>query len=188
MRAVERTRRRQVAEPFAARLIDRHLRQLDRQVEKLEKEIAAAIERDDRSGTRRLPRDDWRGRAELLRSVPGVGAATAATLPAELPELGTLDAKRVGAPAGLAPFADDSGASRGVRRIAGGRAPVRTALYMAAVSARRCNPAVRAFADRLSAAGKPFKVLITACMRKLLVTLNAIVRSGRPWEDRCQPT
>ena len=114
-----------------------------------------------------------------------MGPATAATILAELPEIGTLDARQLAALAGVAPFDDDSGTWRGARRIVGGRTSVRTALYMAAVSARRCNPAIRAFADRLKAAGKPFKVYITACMRKLLVTLNAIVKSGRPWEQRC---
>lgn len=175
MRVMESNRLQQTAERFSLKLIRDHLAHLDRQVERLEREIARLIERD----------DDWRGKAELLRSVPGVGAGTAAALLAELPELGTLDAKQVSALGGLAPYADDSGTLRGARRIAGGRAAVRVALYMAAVSARRCNPAIRAFADRLAATGKPFKVLITACMRKLLVTLNAIVKSGRPWEDRC---
>jgi transposase len=175
MRAMELNRAQQAGDKFTLKLIAAHLKQLDRQAELLEKEIASLVERD----------DDWRGKAELLRSVPGVGPATAAALLAELPEIGSLDAKRVSALAGLAPYADDSGTFRGQRRIAGGRAPVRTALYMAAVSACRCNPAIRAFAGHLKAAGKPFKLLITACMRKLLVTLNAIVKSGKPWEDRC---
>jgi transposase len=177
MRTMELNRAGQTADAFARRLIDRHVKQLDKQVAALEKEIAKLIERD----------DDWRGKAALLRGVPGVGAATAAVLLAEMPELGAADADagQVASLAGLAPHPDDSGQHRGARRIAGGRAAVRCALYMAAVAARRCNPAVRAFAAGLAARGRPFKVVITACMRKLLVTLNAILKSGKPWEDRC---
>ena len=177
MRTMEHNRRGQTADALAARLIDQHVRQLDKQVARLEKEVARLIERD----------DDWRGKAALLRGVPGVGPATAAVLLAELPELGApgVDAKRVASLAGLAPHPDDSGTLRGARRVQGGRAGVRAALYMAAVAARRCNPAIRAFADRRAADGRPFKVLITACMRKLLVVLNAILKSGKPWEDRC---
>ena len=177
MRTMEQNRRQQTADAFAARLIDRHVKPLDKQVAQLEKEVAKLIERD----------DDWRGKAELLRGVPGVGATTAAVLLAEMPELGAadLDDKAVASLAGLAPHPDDSGQHRGARRVGGGRAAVRCALYMAAVSARRCNPAIRAFAAGLAGRGRPFKVVITACMRKLLVTLNAILKSGKPWEDRC---
>lgn len=175
MRAEERARRPRTDDKLAARLIDPHVRLLDQQVTRLDAEIAKLIDRD----------DDWRGKADLLRSVPGVGPGTAAALLAGLPELGSLDRKQVAALAGVAPLADDSGTLRGQRRVRGGRADVRTALYMAAVTARRFNPAVRAFADRLAAAGKCFKVVITACMRKLLTTLNAIVKTNTPWEDRC---
>ena len=114
MRTMELNRRQQATEAFSAKLIDRHLGQLERQVGQLEKEIARLIERD----------DDWRGKAELLRSVPGVGAGTAAALLAEVPELGSLDAKQLAALAGLAPHADDSGTLRGIRRVSGGRAAV----------------------------------------------------------------
>ncbi len=178
MRADDRNRLPRADDRLARQLVEQHLRPLDRQVERLDREIAKLVERD----------DDWRGKADLLQSVPGVGAGTAAALLAELPELGSLGHKQVSALAGLAPFADDSGTLRGRRRVRGGRAAARTALYMAAVTARRCNPALRAFADRLAAAGKPFKVLITACMRKLLVTLNAMLKANRPWEDRCPAT
>ena len=177
MRAMELNRLQQTTEKFSLRLIKGHVAQLDGQVGKLEKEIASLIERD----------DDWRGKAELPAGVPGVGPATAAALLAEMPELGApgAGARRLCALAGLAPYPDDSGTVKGARRVRGGRAAARAALYMAALSARRCNPAVRAFAERLKAAGKPFKVLMTACMRKLLVILDAVVRSGKPWEDRC---
>lgn len=123
----------------------------------------------------------WRARAALLLSVPGVGPVVTRTLLADLPELGQLPTKRLAALVGLAPFARDSGAWRGTRAIWGGRAHVRTALYMAALVAVRHNPVLHAFYERLLAAGKPHKVALTACMHKLLGILNAMVRHGTPW-------
>ena len=117
-----------------------------------------------------------------MRSVPGVGRVLAVTLLCELPELGRLDRKEIAALAGVAPFSRDSGKVRGKREIWGGRASVRAPLYMAALSATRHNPAIRDFYARLCAAGKPKKVALTACMRKLLVILNAIARTGRAWD------
>ena len=128
--------------------------------------------------------DDWRGRYERLKSVPGVGAQTAATLMAELPELGRLNRQQVAALVGVAPFNRDSGQFRGRRTIWGGRATVRSGLYMAALSAKKHNPVIRAFAARLLAKGKPPKVVLTACMRKLLVILNAMLRSDEMWGPR----
>ena len=125
--------------------------------------------------------DDWRGRRDLLASVPGVGRGTANALVAGLPELGRLDRRRVSALVGVAPMNCDSGTTRGRRAIRGGREHVRAGLYMAAFNAMRCNPVTRAFADRLRAAGKPFKVVAVACMRKLLTILNVIVRERRTW-------
>jgi transposase len=122
----------------------------------------------------------WREKEDLLRSVPGVGPVTARTLLADLPELGTLDRKRIAALVGVAPFNHDSGHSRGKRRIAGGRASVRSALYMACVSSLRCNPVLKAFYDRLRAT-KPAKVALVACMRKLLTILNAMAKTTTPW-------
>jgi len=122
----------------------------------------------------------WREKEDLLRSVPGVGPVTARTLLADLPELGTLDRKRIAALVGVAPFNRDSGTLRGKRRIAGGRASVRSALYMACVASLRCNPVLKALYDRLHA-NKPVKVALVACMRKLLTILNAMVRSSTPW-------
>ena len=113
--------------------------------------------------------------------MPGVGPITAATVVGELPELGSLDRRRISALVGVAPMNRDSGLQRGKRPIAGGRNQIRRVLYMAALTARQRNPAIRAFSERLTAAGKPYKVMMIACMRKLLVTLNAIVRSGIPW-------
>ena len=124
----------------------------------------------------------WRERDELLRSVPGVGEQLSLTLMAQLPELGSLDRRRIAGLVGVAPFNRDSGACRGRRAIWGGRARVRAALYMGALVATRCNPPIRDFYQRLLAAGKPKKLALTACMRKLLVILNAIVRSNCKWQ------
>jgi len=123
----------------------------------------------------------WRAREDLLRSVPGVGHTTALTLIADLPELGQLSRGQIAALVGVAPLNRDSGAQRGRRSIWGGRATVRAALYMAALRATRCNPAVQAFYRRLLAAGKPKKVVLVACMHKLLTVLNAIMKQQTPW-------
>jgi transposase len=126
----------------------------------------------------------WREQEDLLRSVPGVGPVLSVTLLAELPELGKLNRKQIAALVGVAPFNRDSGKLRGKRAIWGGRASVRTALYMATLSARRFNPVIRSFYERLITAGKPVKVALTACMRKLLTILNAMMRSGTHWQPR----
>lgn len=120
----------------------------------------------------------WQALAEVLESVPGVGEVTVRTLIGMLPELGRLDREEIAALVGVAPFDHESGAWKGRRFVSGGRARVRGVLCMAALSARRWNPVVRVFFERLKAAGKPFKVCLTACMRKLLVMLNAMARSG----------
>ncbi len=123
----------------------------------------------------------WREKDELLKSVPGIGDKTSAVIIAGLTELGTLTGKQIAALVGVAPFNRDSGKHRGKRVCWGGRADVRASLYMAALTATRHNPAIAQFYQRLKAAGKPSKVALTACMRKLLVTANAIVRDQRPW-------
>jgi transposase len=123
----------------------------------------------------------WRQKEDLLRSVPGIGPGAAATLIAFMPELGSLSRRQIASLAGVAPFNVDSGNHTGKRRVQGGRAIVRRSLYMACVPALRFNPAIRAFYDRLRQAGKPFKVAITACMRKMLTTLNAMIRNSTPW-------
>jgi transposase len=123
----------------------------------------------------------WREREDLLRSVPGIGPTTALTLLADLPELGTLDRKAIAALVGVAPLACDSGTLRGRRIVWGGRARVRSALYMATLVATRHNPLIRAFYTKLCAAGKPKKAALVACMHKLLLILNAILRQGTPW-------
>jgi transposase len=123
----------------------------------------------------------WREHENLLRTTPGVGPVLATTLLADLPELGRLNRRQIAALVGLAPLNWDSGQQRGPRHIWGGRAPVRTALYMATLAAVRCNPVIRAFFERLSAAGKPRKVALTACMRKLLTILNAMMHRRVGW-------
>ena len=124
----------------------------------------------------------WRAHDQLLRSVPGVGPQLARTLLAQLPELGQLDRRRIAALVGVAPYNRDSGQWRGSRSIWGGRASVRAALYMSALVASRHNPVIRDFYQRLLARGKPKKSALTACMRKLLVILNAILKTNTPWQ------
>ena len=146
--------------------LDRHLRSTDRELKQLIESSPA-----------------WQTKQDLLTSAPGIGDTTARALIGHLPELGQLNPKQIAALAGLAPFNRDSGTLRGQRMIWGGRRSVRTALYMATVSAIRTNPPVRNFYQRLKAKGKPSKVAITACMRKLLVMLNAMLRDQQPWQE-----
>jgi len=165
-----------LAEKVARRSVHAVVRLLEQQREDLDREIAKLIESD----------DDWRNKRDLLLTVPGVGPATASQLVSDLPELGKLNRQQVaaGEPAcgsGVAPVNRDSGTLRGRRHIAGGRAGLRAVLYMAAVSAARFNPAIRAFYLRLKQAGKPFKVRVVACVRKLLLILNQMVRNNEPW-------
>lgn len=124
----------------------------------------------------------WREADDLLRGVPGIGPVTSATLLAALPELGTLNRRQISALVGVCPFNRDSGQCRGRRMIFGGRAAVRAVLYLATVSACRCNPLIKTFYQRLRAAGKPAKVALTAGMRKLLTILNAILKNKTPWQ------
>lgn len=125
--------------------------------------------------------EEWSEKGALLCSVPGVGSVTAATLLADLPELGTLNRQKIAALVGVAPFNKDSGKKRGKRRIFGGRAPVRRTLYMAALVCTRHNPVIKRFYNSLLDRGKEKKVALTACMRKLLVILNAMVRKQESW-------
>jgi transposase len=157
----------------ARKALEKVISTLDRQVEALEKKIRGLIDAD----------DDFRHLDGLMRSVPGVGPALSATLAAELPELGTDDGAKVCALVGVAPFNCDSGKSTGRRSIRGGRAAVRCVMYMATIAAIRFNPVIKAFADRLRAAGKVPKVVIVACMRKLLTLLNAMARDGLTWDQ-----
>jgi transposase len=177
MKAVEQTRLHQAAKGPVRKSIGHMLDQLRAQVDELDAELARLIEDD----------DDWNQRAQRLATVPGVGEVTSRTLVAELPELGKLNRQAISALVGVAPLNRDSGEFRGRRMIWGGRASVRSALYMAALSARNHNPVLRCFADRLEAAGKPFKLVMTACMRKLLVILNTMLRDQTDWNPRLTP-
>ena len=123
----------------------------------------------------------WREKDDILRSVPGVGEQLSLALLAQLPELGTLNRRQIAALVGVAPFNRDSGTVRGKRRVWGGRARIRAVLYMGALAASRFNPVIRDFYQRLLAAGKPKKVALTACMRKLLVILNSMLKSSSSW-------
>ena len=129
----------------------------------------------------------WREKDDLLRTVPGVGEQISLTLLANLPELGTLNRREIAALVGVAPYNRDSGALRGKRAVWGGRSRVRAVLYMGALVASRHNPAIRDFYQRLLAAGKPKKVALVACMLKLLVILNAMLKHGSPWCEMTQP-
>lgn len=149
-----------------------HIAWLEDDLARIDAELAATVGAD----------PAWRERDALLRSVPGVGPVLAITLLAELPELGALSRHEVAALAGVAPLNRDSGTLRGKRAVWGGRARVRGALYMAALAATRHNPAIRAFFDRLCGAGKPKKVALVACMRKLLTILNAMLHHRTPWQ------
>ncbi len=123
----------------------------------------------------------WQDKASLLESVPGVGRVTATVMLAQLPELGTLSNKQIAGLVGVCPYSRDSGTMRGRRTIWGGRASVRAALYMAALVGSRFNPVLKAFYQKLVNAGKPKKVALVACMRKLLTILNAMIKHDKPW-------
>ncbi|WNO10624.1 IS110 family transposase [Teredinibacter sp. KSP-S5-2] len=126
---------------------------------------------------------EWEATYNILLSVPGIGDGVAFTLLGELPELGSLTNRQVAALCGLAPYNRDSGAIKGKRRIKGGRAPIRTVLYMAMLSAIQCNSVMKIFFDRLVAEGKHKKVALTACMRKMMTILNAMIRDRRAWQE-----
>lgn len=179
------TRRRQVIEMAVAERNRKRLvqtaalrKRIDKVIAVLERELAD-LDRDIGEKVRESP--VWRETEDLLKSVPGVGDQTARVLIAELPELGQLDRRRIAALVGVAPMNRESGAWRGKRTIQGGRASVRATLYMAALVAVRFNPTLKAFYQRLRAAGKAPKTALVAAMRKLLTILNAIVRDKKPW-------
>jgi len=170
MRAEEKTRLSQ-ATASARQDIKEHIEWLDERLRRLDIDLTAKL----RSSSL------WKAKEEILISVPGVGRVTVFTLLARLPELGALNRRAIAALTGVAPFARDSGQHRGRRMIWGGRADVRSVLYMAAVSAARINPVIKSFYLRLKQAGKPAKVALTACMRKLLTILNTMLRTNQSW-------
>ena len=155
--------------------IEAHIHWLSNRLKELDQEIEEFVES--------LP--VWKEKDALLQSVPGVGRVSSATLLGMLPELGLLNRQEIAALVGVAPVNKDSGKKRGRRRVYGGRADVRSVLYMAALSAKKFNPVIRKFYERLIQHGKEKKVALTACMRKLLVILNAMMHSNQPW--RAQP-
>lgn len=159
------------AAPRIATKIRRHIAWLQKQLDETDHDLDQMI--------RNSPL--WQHKAELLTSVPGMGRVTAITLLAQLPEIGTLSRRAISGLVGVCPYSRESGSMRGRRAIWGGRATVRAALYMAALVASRHNPVIRAFYQKLVAAGKLKKVALVACMRKLLVILNAMIRHNQPW-------
>jgi transposase len=180
------TRRRQVLEmlnaernrlthalPAIRRDLNQHIRWLERRLRDVDRDLDQMIQSS----------PVWRAKENLLRSAPGVGPVVSRTLIGDLPELGTLNRKQIAALVGVAPLARDSGTLKGKRLVYGGRAPVRAALSMAALVASRRNPVIRRFYQRLVAAGKPPKLALTACMRKLLTILNAMVKSETTWKS-----
>lgn len=171
MRVQETLRLGSAASKALQKNLKAHIVWLDKQIAKLDDDL-----------TKRLRNSEvWKTKDDLLRGIPGVGAITSLTLLAKCPELGVLNRREIAKLTGVAPLANDSGKYRGKRFIWGGRADVRAVLYMAAVSAIRCNPAIRAFADRLKQAGKPPKIVIVACMRKLLTIMNSMLKNNAPW-------
>ncbi len=156
------------------RSLKRVIKVLDSEVTKIESQLDKALDEV----------DHWHQRREVLLSAPGVGPQLMYTLLGELPELGQLTAKQISALVGVAPMNHDSGTWRGKRRIRGGRAQVRTVLYMATLSSTRHNPVIKAFYERLVVQGKHKKVALTACMRKFITILNAMVRDGTRWEEK----
>jgi transposase len=171
-RAREKTRLEKTIFEWEKESVEAHINWLDERIAQIEGKIRERIGQD----------DGMKKRYRLMISVPGVGPVAGSTLMASLPELGKLGGKQISALAGLAPFNNDSGSHRGHRSIWGGRSDVRCALYMAAVVASVHNPVIKAFYDRLRASGKGGKAAMTACARKLLVILNAMVRDGGTWD------
>jgi len=168
---VQETLRLGSASALQTKSLKKHLAWLDRQIASLDVELTGRLRRS----------EAWRAKEDLLRGIPGVGSVTCLTLLAKCPELGQLDRREIAALVGLAPLSHDSGKQRGKRFVWGGRAEVRAVLYMATVAAMRCNPVIKSFALRLKSAGKPAKVVITACMRKLLTIMNAMLKFHTPW-------
>ena len=171
MITAEKNRRRTVSARIRPQ-VEEHISWLEKSLADLDQDLGSFI--------RSSPM--WRTKEKVIRSVPGVGPVLSATLLANLPELGALSRGQIAALVGVAPFNRDSGTLRGKRTVWGGRRRVRAALYMAALVASRYNPVIKDFYQRLCSKGKPKKVALTACMRKLLVILNSMVKHGRDWQ------
>jgi transposase len=174
MLTMEKNRLGSARDPRVCKSLKAHIAWLEKRQSDLDNELRQRIK----------DSPVWKANDDLLQSVKGIGEVNAATLIAELPELGRLNRKQIAALVGVAPFNHDSGKHQGKRSIWGGRATVRHALYMATQSAQRYNPQIKAMSDRLTAKGKVPKVVIVACMRKLLTILNAMMRSKQPWNPQ----
>ena len=170
-RVAESNRLRDDMPKLVRRSVQRQLTSIAKDVARLDPAILDLVRSD----------DDWKQRFDLLKGVPGVGDATAAALVAELPELGRLNRQAISALVGVGPTPTTAGAAEGPRSTRGGRRPLRSTLYMATMTAVRFNPVIKGFADRLKQKGKQGKVVIVACMRKLLVILNTMVKQNSPW-------
>lgn len=171
LRSAESNRIQQTDSKFARKSIEKVLKILQKQVSQTEAAIAKLIESN----------DDWSRKSDIVSSAPGIGPATASTLIADLPELGQLNREKIATLVGIAPLNKDSGTLKGKRPIRGGRASVRSVLYMATLSATRFNPVIRTMYQRLTNKGKPHKLAHVACMRKLLSILNTMVRNDQLW-------
>ena len=177
LRTAEENRVQQASDPFIKRTIIAVIKTIEQQIAAIEEESSEVI-----AAHAKLERT-----FTILTSVPGVGPVTAGIMIGQMPELGSLSRQAVAALAGLAPYNQDSGTQRGQRHIRGGRTAVRNVLYMATLAATRCNPVIRTMFERLIAEGKHHKVAMTACMRKLLTILNALVRDDALWGDKKRP-
>jgi len=173
---VQETNRLGLMQGAMRKQIKSHIAWLDRAIDEINSDLTARL--------RQSPA--WREKDELLQSMKGIGPITSGTLMTSLPELGQLDRRSIAALVGVAPFNRDSGAFRGRRSIWGGRAQVRHMLYMAATTAIRSNAVIKPFYERLIARGKPHKVAMVACMRKMLTILNAMMRTNTPWTPTLQ--
>ena len=177
MLSTEKTRLKQVSKPIRQN-VETHITWLKKQIREMDQDLSKTLKRS----------SVWRENDQIIQSVPGAGPILSINLLANVPELGTLNRRQIAALIGLAPLNRDSGTFRGRRCIWGGRAGVRSTLYMATVTAMQYNPVIRSFYQRLTEKGKPFKVAITACMRKLLTIINTMVKTKTRWNENLIPT
>jgi transposase len=173
MLVAEKNRRKTATSELVRKAIKEHIDWLEERIAELDEQLQARL----------VTAPEWQNKDAILQSTPSIGPVVSFSFLADLPELGTLNRQRISRLVGVAPLNDDSGQHRGVRHIFGGRARVRCMLYMATLTATRFNPVIKQFYQRLIAKGKPAKVALTACMRKLLSILNLMVRNQTPWRE-----
>jgi len=171
LRKLEKNHQESATHKPVQRTIKKVIDLLSKQIAEIERQLEKLVESD----------EEWQQKAQIIASIPGVGKVTVFALLAQLSELGNLNRGKISALVGVAPFNCDSGTFRGKRRIRGGRTELRNVLYMATLTAKRMNPVIKAFAERLAKAGKPFKVVHVACMRKLLSILNVLIKTNSLW-------